>query len=157
MLQGADGVALDRRLARRARPQHNAEAFFDLRNNLRNNGLELSKMPLVIQFNKRDLPEIRSEEELTELAARGKEPVFLAIATRGIGVVETFIGLLHLTWQTLIAPTTSRRSSRLTATCSSATPRTSSASRRRLAISLASRVGGARAVHAAPPQSRKAR
>jgi signal recognition particle receptor subunit beta len=100
VLQGADGVALiaDSRISE---TQHNAEAYYDLRNNLRTNGFELSKMPLVIQFNKRDLPDIRSEAELGELAERGAEPVYLAIATQGSGVVETLIGLLHLTWQTL--------------------------------------------------------
>ena len=100
VLQGADGVALiaDSRVAE---TQHNAEAFYDLRKNLRTNGLELARMPLVIQFNKRDLPDIRSDEELRELAARGEEPVYLDIATRGVGVVETLLGLLHLTWGTL--------------------------------------------------------
>jgi len=100
VLQGADGVALiaDSRVSE---TQHNAEAFFDLRQNLGTNGLTLGKMPLVIQFNKRDLPDIRSEAELEELARRGKEPVYLAVATKGTGVVETFMGLLHLTWETL--------------------------------------------------------
>jgi signal recognition particle receptor subunit beta len=100
VLQGADGVALiaDSRVSE---TEHNAEAFYDLRKNLETNGLKLGKMPLVIQFNKRDLPEIRSEEELTELASRGEEPVYLAVATQGQGVVETLLGLLHLTWQTL--------------------------------------------------------
>jgi signal recognition particle receptor subunit beta len=100
VLQGADGVALiaDSRVSE---TQHNADAFYDLRKNLKTNGLDLGRMPLVIQFNKRDLPDIRGEEELTELAARGDEPVYLAIATQGVGVVETLIGLLHLTWDTL--------------------------------------------------------
>ena len=100
VLQGADGIALiaDSRVSE---TQHNAEAFFDLRQNLRTNGLELGKMPLVIQFNKRDLPDIRTEAELAQLASRGKEPVYLAVATKGSGVVETFMGLLHLTWDTL--------------------------------------------------------
>ena len=82
VLQGADGVALiaDSQLSA---TQRNAESFFDLRQNLKDNGLELGKMPLVIQFNKRDLPDIRTEEELERLATRGKEPVFSAIATRG--------------------------------------------------------------------------
>jgi signal recognition particle receptor subunit beta len=100
VLQGADGVALiaDSRVSE---TQNNADAFYDLRKNLKVNGLELSKMPLVIQFNKRDLPDIRGEEELAELAARGNEPVYLAVATTGEGVVETLMGLLHLTWGTL--------------------------------------------------------
>jgi mutual gliding-motility protein MglA len=100
VLQGADGVALvaDSRVSE---TQHNADAFYDLRQNLKTNGLDLRLMPLVIQFNKRDLPDIRDEDELAELAARGDEPVYLAIATQGVGVVETLIGLLHLTWDTL--------------------------------------------------------
>ena len=100
VLQGADGVTrvADSRLDE---TQRNAEAFYDLKQNLKVNGLELSKMPLVIQFNKRDLPNVRSDEELAQLATKGKEPVYLAVATRGLGVVETFMGLLHLTWDTL--------------------------------------------------------
>jgi hypothetical protein len=37
------------------------------------------------------------------MARRGTEPVYLATATRGDGVVESFIGLLHRTWQALDA------------------------------------------------------
>lgn len=100
VLQGADGVALiaDSRVTE---TQSNADSFLDLRQNLRDSGIELSKMPLVIQFNKRDLPDIRSDEELSELAQRGKEPVYRATATRAEGVVETFLGLLDLTWRRL--------------------------------------------------------
>jgi hypothetical protein len=58
-------------------------------------------MPLVIQFNKRDLPEVRSDRELADLARRGKEPVFPAVATTGQGVLETFLGLSRLTYSTL--------------------------------------------------------
>src|SRR3954447_5043329 len=63
VLQGADGVALiaDSRVSE---TQNNADAFFDLRQNLQVNGLELKKMPLVIQFNKRDMDDIRTEAEL---------------------------------------------------------------------------------------------
>jgi hypothetical protein len=58
-------------------------------------------MPLVIQFNKRDLPDIRSDAELQEMARRGREPVYRAIAKDGEGVLETFMGLLQLSWLTL--------------------------------------------------------
>jgi mutual gliding-motility protein MglA len=100
VLQGADGVALIAD-SQASATQSNADAFYDLKQNLRENGLDLARMPLVIQFNKRDLPDIRSDEELARLAMRGKEPVYRAIATRGVGTVETFMGLLHLTWETL--------------------------------------------------------
>jgi signal recognition particle receptor subunit beta len=100
VVQGADGIAFiaDSQVAE---TNSNAEAFVDLRSNLESNGLRLERMPLIIQFNKRDLPGIRPEEEIAELAQQGREPVYLAVATRGIGVVESFLGLLHLTWSAL--------------------------------------------------------
>jgi signal recognition particle receptor subunit beta len=102
VLQGADGVAFiaDSRISE---TQHNTDSFMDLRDNLKQNGLSLKQLPLVIQFNKRDLPGTRSDEEIAKLAAQGREPVYLAIATRGLGVVESFIGLLSLTWSALDA------------------------------------------------------
>lgn len=102
VLQGADGVAFvaDSQVAE---TQNNAAAFLDLKENLKANGRTLKQMPLVIQFNKRDLPSVRSEAELTEMARRGKEPVFAAVATTGQGVLETFMGLLHLTYGALDA------------------------------------------------------
>jgi signal recognition particle receptor subunit beta len=102
VLQGADGVAFIAD-SRKSETDHNGESFVDLKNNLRENGLSLRQMPLVIQFNKRDLPDIRSDGEIAELAARGREPVYLAVATQGSGVVETLIGLMHLTWSSLDA------------------------------------------------------
>jgi signal recognition particle receptor subunit beta len=102
VLQGADGVAFiaDSQLAE---TENNAAAFVDLRENLKANGLKIGQMPLVIQFNKRDLPGVRSDSELVELARRGKEPVFPAVALSGQGVLETFIGLLNRTYAGLNA------------------------------------------------------
>jgi signal recognition particle receptor subunit beta len=100
VLQGADGVAFIAD-SRAEEANTNAESFRDLRENLKQNGLNIKQMPLVIQFNKRDLPGVRLETEIEEQARQGREPVYLAVATRKEGVVETFVGLLHLTWQTL--------------------------------------------------------
>jgi signal recognition particle receptor subunit beta len=102
VLQGADGVAFvaDSQIAE---TQNNASAFLDLKQNLKAHGLEMRDMPLVIQFNKRDLPNVRSDEEVAQLAAKGREPVFTAVATEGTGVLETFVSLLHLTWLSLDA------------------------------------------------------
>jgi signal recognition particle receptor subunit beta len=102
VLQGADGVAFiaDSQIAE---TENNATAFVDLRDNLEANGMKLAEMPLVIQFNKRDLPSVRSDAELAELARRGKEPVFPAVATSGKGVLETFMGLLHVSYVSLDA------------------------------------------------------
>ena len=102
VVQGADGIAFIAD-SRRSETQHNTESFMDLKENLKQNGMTLKQMPLIIQFNKRDLPEIRSDDEIAKLASQGREPVYLAVATRGDGVVESFVGLLHLTWSALDA------------------------------------------------------
>jgi mutual gliding-motility protein MglA len=100
VLQGADGVAFiaDSQISE---TEHNAASFFDLRKNLKDLSLNIKEMPLVIQFNKRDLERVRSDEELGALARRGREPVFRASAVNGNGVLETFFGLMHLTWSKL--------------------------------------------------------
>jgi signal recognition particle receptor subunit beta len=98
VLQGADGVAFIAD-SQRAETKANASAFVNLRQNLIDNGIEPAGMPLVIQFNKRDMPEVRTDEEIDALAAKGKEPVFKAVALRGRGVLETLMGLVDITWQ----------------------------------------------------------
>lgn len=102
VLQGADGVAFvaDSRVAA---TKENAASFLDLKANLKEHGVELRDMPLVIQFNKRDLEGVRTDAEIREQARRGKEPVFGAVATRGEGVAETFVGLLDHTLSRLDA------------------------------------------------------
>ena len=97
VLQGADGVAFIAD-SQTQEVRANQASFKDLRRNLRENGLDPNKLPLVIQYNKRDLPNIRSEEEIRRMASKGKEPIFLAVATRGSGVLETFLGLIDACW-----------------------------------------------------------
>ena len=102
VLQGADGVAFiaDSRVSE---TRSNNESFANLKQNLRENGLSFADIALVIQFNKRDLPGIRSDAEVKKIATKGKEPVFTAVALESQGVVETFMGLASLTWQKLEA------------------------------------------------------
>jgi signal recognition particle receptor subunit beta len=97
VLQGADGVAFiaDSQVTE---TEHNAASFLDLRQNLKDLGVILKQLPLVIQFNKRDLERVRSDDEIGALASKGREPVFKASAVQGKGVLETFFGLLHVTW-----------------------------------------------------------
>lgn len=100
VLQGADGVAFvaDSQITE---TRANQASFINMMENLRENGLDPKKIPLVIQFNKRDLAQVRTDEEIAALAAKGKEPVFKAIATHGAGVIETLLGLLEITWDAL--------------------------------------------------------
>lgn len=102
VLQGADAVVFvaDSQVAE---TRANRDSFLDLKRNLEVNGLDLKSLPVVIQFNKRDLPGIRTDAEIDALAAKGREPVFKAVATRGDGVAETFFGALSLTWERLDA------------------------------------------------------
>ncbi len=92
VLQGADGVVFvaDSRLEE---TQANAASFAELRAYLTDLGHGDTSLPIVMQFNKRDLFEIRSDQELSTLAATSIEPVFRATATRGEGVRETFLAL----------------------------------------------------------------
>lgn len=100
VLQGADGVAFiaDSRVSQ---TRQNNESFANLKQNLRENGIDFKDVARVIQFNKRDLPGIRSDEAIKKIATRGSEPVFTAIAIEGAGVAETFQGLASLTWEKL--------------------------------------------------------
>ena len=102
VLQGADGIVFVAD-SQTAETENNAESFLDLRANLKELGRSLSKMPMVIQFNKRDLPNVRTDDEIDDLARRGKEPVYKACAMKGEGVLECFFGLLDRSWQRLDA------------------------------------------------------
>jgi mutual gliding-motility protein MglA len=97
VLSGADGIAFVAD-SQKSETKETAASFVNLRQNLTNQGIDPNSMPIVIQFNKRDLPAIRSDAELDALAKRGKEPVFKAVAMRGEGVAATFLGLVQATW-----------------------------------------------------------
>ena len=100
VLQGADGVAFiaDSRVTE---TRSNNESFADLRHNLAENAIAWEDIAVVIQFNKRDLPGIRTDAEVQRIAKKGDEPIFLATAIEGIGVAETFLGLASSTWTKL--------------------------------------------------------
>lgn len=100
VLQGADGVAFIGD-SQKSLSKANNESWRDMTNNLKINGLDVNEIPMVIQFNKRDLPDVRSDEEIAEVGRKGKEPVYKATAIKGEGVMETLEGILRLTWRSL--------------------------------------------------------
>lgn len=102
VLQGADGVAFIAD-SQRSETRANRASFVNMQDNLVDNHIDPATIPLVIQFNKRDLPDIRTDQEVDRLASRGNEPVFKAVATRGVGVMETLLGLCERTWWDLQA------------------------------------------------------
>ena len=102
VLAGADGVVFvaDSQL-KEARA--NQDAWANMVDNLKQNGIDPDDIPIVIQFNKRDLPGVRSDEEIDRLKAGGKEAVFKAVAVRGDGVMETLHGAVQHTFRKLNA------------------------------------------------------
>ena len=61
---------------------------------MRANGIDVHEMPQVVQFNKRDLPDVKPLEEVRKAWEGTGIPTVPAVAVRGEGVVETFEALL---------------------------------------------------------------
>ena len=96
VLKGADAIVFvaDSEVGKM---EENRESIANLRANLAEYGLNLDQIPWVIQYNKRDLPNVYTLEELNaELNPGGRVPFFEAVATQGKGVFETFRGISHL-------------------------------------------------------------
>ena len=74
---------------------NNGEAFDNLADNAARVGLDFDTLPLVVQFNKRDLPRILSEDEIRERWSAAPWPLTFATALQGDGVVDTFRTLLR--------------------------------------------------------------
>ncbi len=92
VLAGADGVVFVAD-SQRSSASANAYSWRDMEANLRSNGIDFDAIPKVVQFNKRDLSDIKPLEDIR--AAWGDIPTFPAVAIRGEGVIETFRALLR--------------------------------------------------------------
>ena len=97
VLTRADGIAFIADSQRRE-AINNRESFRNLEGNLTFVGMDIEKVPLVIQFNKRDLETIVTDEEIRETWRPTGIPIFNASALNGWGVLETFRSLLELTY-----------------------------------------------------------
>jgi len=86
--------------------EENIEILQDLHSNLAEEGLDLRTLPLVMQYNKRDLPaaEISSVKELDETLNFRGVPHFSASAINGGGVFETLRSIASLVLSRLSAP-----------------------------------------------------
>ena len=92
ILRGVDGVCFVAD-SQEARMDANLESLENLRLNLEEQGFNLDELPYVVQFNKRDMPEVLSMEELSQSLNPTQVPEFEAIAIKGNGVFETLKGL----------------------------------------------------------------
>jgi len=81
----------------------NLESFENLKQNLEANEINAEEMPMVLQYNKRDLPNALPIEILNErLNPRGL-PFYEAVAVKGQGVEETLKGVTGLVFRSLAA------------------------------------------------------
>lgn len=95
VLDGADGVVFVADSQRGAH-ERNVESLGDLEDNLRRMGTSLKKLPFVIQYNKRDLPDCGTLDEMRAQLNPGGVPDFATTASKGVGVVEALKTITRL-------------------------------------------------------------
>jgi len=95
ILKGVDGVIFvaDSQVERM---DANVEAIENLVVNLKSQGYDLMNIPYVLQFNKRDLPNVAPVDEMVRLLKKKEEPVIDAVAPKGVGVFETLKAVAKL-------------------------------------------------------------
>lgn len=95
ILKGVDGVVFVAD-SQEERIDANIESLDNLRENLKEQGYDLDKLPYVIQYNKRDLPSAMSIEDLSRDLNPTKVVEYEACATTGEGVFETLKAIAKL-------------------------------------------------------------
>ncbi len=101
VLKGVDGLVFVAD-SLRVRQAKNIESLQDLQKNLMENNINFSEVPLILQYNKRDLvntpiPTLEVEELESDLNSHLNTMAFEAAATKGLGVFETLKAISKLT------------------------------------------------------------
>jgi signal recognition particle receptor subunit beta len=88
ILRGVDGVVFvgDSQVERM---EANVESMENLRKNLQEQGFNPDTIPYVVQYNKRDLPNVVPVPEMDKALNARKAPIFEAVAMSGTGVFDT--------------------------------------------------------------------
>jgi signal recognition particle receptor subunit beta len=100
VLSRADGVVFVAD-ADRAQETNNGESFQSLAANCARVGLDFEHLPMVVQFNKCDLPNAVPEAEIRERWSAAPWPLVFAIALNGQGIESTFELLLRAVYRNL--------------------------------------------------------
>src|SRR5258705_214439 len=95
VLKGADGVVFVAD-SQEAMLDANITSFRNLEENLKEQGLSLANIPHVLQFNKRDLPNLSPVEQLNARLNLKDAPYYESIATTGVGVQDTLKSIVKL-------------------------------------------------------------
>lgn len=100
ILKGVDGVVFvaDSQIERL---DANIESMHNLYENLAEYGYDLRQIPFVVQYNKRDLPNISPVEELEQHLNPDRVPAYEAVATTGVGVFDTLKAVAKLVIKSL--------------------------------------------------------
>jgi signal recognition particle receptor subunit beta len=95
ILKGVDGVIFvaDSQVERM---EANEESLENLHTNLAEQGYALERLPFVMQYNKRDLPNVAATDELKQMLNKSSVPDFEAVARTGIGVFDTLKAIAKL-------------------------------------------------------------
>jgi len=96
VLAGADGVVFVAD-SQNDRARDNVESLRDLVSNLRSHGMDPETIPLVYQFNKRDLDPVMPIEDMDTMLNPKKRSSFPTVAISGTGVLEGFSEICHAT------------------------------------------------------------
>lgn len=100
VLKGADGVVFVAD-SQREMFDSNLESWENLRQNLQENGLDINTIPMVVQMNKRDLPNVMPVKELNQKLNEVGVPYYEAVAITGKGVQETLKGIAKVVLENL--------------------------------------------------------
>ena len=100
ILKGVDGLIFVAD-SQRSRLEANIEAMHNLYENMESYGYDIETIPFVIQYNKRDLPDIMSTEELRSVINPMGVPDFEGVAIEGDGVFQTLSAVSKLVVQSL--------------------------------------------------------
>jgi mutual gliding-motility protein MglA len=101
VLKGVDGIVFVAD-SQKAMLDANLESFKNLRENLAEIGLSIDEIPLILQLNKRDLPNIAPADDVVDVIDPERKYDFVeAVASRGDGVFETLKVISKLTLRTL--------------------------------------------------------
>ena len=88
VLRGVDGLVFVAD-SQQSKMDENIESYQNLVENLEGYGYDIEKLPLVFQYNKMDLSDISSVDELESILNPKGLPYFKAVATQGVGVFDT--------------------------------------------------------------------
>jgi hypothetical protein len=93
ILKGVDGIVFVANSAA-DRWHENQQSFQEMTANLLAQRIDPRSIPLVLQYNKRDLPQVTPIADLSRALNDRRALEFPAVATRGEGVLETFAAIL---------------------------------------------------------------